>query len=109
MANTNMSTILKSNQKALTGIEADNITASEKNRRLAESVVELTEQIQTQRSSAIHDSNLVPQAEKFQLKHEVAKKRWRTMKSVVAAMVAGSGIDWARDGELKMLVLDEEE
>jgi hypothetical protein len=109
MANTNLSTRLKSSQKALTRIEADNVAALAKNRGLAATLVGLTEQVQARRSSAIADSNLAPQAEKSKVKHEVAKKRWRTMKSVVAAMIAGSGVDWARDSELKMLVLDEEE
>lgn len=30
------------------------------------------------------------------------------MKSVVAAIVAGSGVDWARNGALRDLVVDEE-
>ena len=109
IAHANIATTLNSNQKALIRYEADNITASEKNRRLAAFLVELSEQIKTQRSSAINDSNLADQAEKRKLNHEVARRRCRTMKSVVAAMIAGSGIDWARDSELKMLVLDEEE
>ncbi len=109
MAHTNISTRLKSSQNALTRIEADNITALAKNRGLAATLVGLTEQIHACRSSAIADSNLAQQVEKFKVKHEVAKKRWRTMKSVVAAMIAGSGVDWARDSELKALVLDEEE
>jgi len=38
----------------------------------------------------------------------MAKKRWRIMKSVVAAIIAGSGVDWARNNDLRNLVLDEE-
>lgn len=69
----------------------------------------LTEQIKSHRSTAINDSNLADQVEKLKLDHEVARRRWRTMKSVVAAIIVGSGIDWARDSVLKRLVLDEDE
>ena len=37
-----------------------------------------------------------------------ARSRWRIMKSVVAAIVAGSGVDWAQDDTLRDLVLDAE-
>lgn len=59
--------------------------------------------------AAIQGSHLTDQAEQCKLDHETAKKLWRTMKSVVAAIIAGSGINWARDSELKRLVLEEEE
>jgi hypothetical protein len=109
IAQTNISATLNSNRKALTRIEAENLSISEKNRRLVANLVGLTEQIDTQRSTAIDESNLAHQVEKLKLDHEVAKRRWRTMKSVVAAIIVGSGIDWARDSVLKRLVLDKDE
>lgn len=109
IAHTNISTTLNSNRKALTRIETENITASEKSRHLGAFLVDLTEQIKVHRSTAINGSNLADQAEQCKLNHEMAKRNWRTMKSVVAAIIAGSGINWARDSQLKKLVLDEEE
>lgn len=85
------------------------MVTSEKNRNLAALLVDLTEQIAAQRIAAIEESNLADQAEQSKLDHETARKLWRTMKSVVAAIIAGSGINWARNDELKRLVLDEEE
>lgn len=70
--------------------------------------MDLTEQTKAQRIVAINDSNLIDHAEQSKLDHEIAKKLWRTMKSVVAAIIAGSGINWARNSELKRLVLEEE-
>ena len=93
----------------MTKVETDNIVILEKNHNLAASLVNLTEQIQAQRITAIKVSDLIDQAERSKLDHETAKKLWRTMKSVVAAIIAGSGINWARNGELKRLVLNEEE
>lgn len=71
--------------------------------------MDLTEQIQAQRIAAIQNSKLTDEAEQYKSDHETAKKLWKTMKSVVAAIIAGSGINWARDNELKRLVLEEEE
>ena len=36
----------------------------------------------------------------------VSRKKWRIMKGVASAIVAGSGIDWARDERLRRIVLD---
>lgn len=81
----------------------------EKNRNLASLLVDLTEQIKAQRMAAIEGLNLIDATEESKLDHETAKKLWRTMKGVVAAIIAGSGINWAGNSELKRLVLDEEE
>lgn len=44
------------------------------------------------------------------LEDEVAsrRKRWRVIKGVASGVVAGSGVDWARDDELCDMVLDAE-
>lgn len=109
IAHTNISSTLNSNRKALTRLETENIMILDKNRDLAASLVDLTEQIQAQQIAAIKDSDLTDQAEQSKLDHVTAKKLWRTMKSVVAAIIAGSGINWASNSELKRLVLNEEE
>ncbi|KAB2576588.1 hypothetical protein BFW01_g2885 [Lasiodiplodia theobromae] len=38
-----------------------------------------------------------------------ARRRWRSMKGVVAGMVVGSGVDWAEDEALRELVLEDED
>ncbi|KMQ82293.1 centromere protein cenp-h [Lasius niger] len=37
-----------------------------------------------------------------------SRQRWRVMKGVAGGMISGSGIDWARDDELRDAVLDPE-
>jgi hypothetical protein len=38
-----------------------------------------------------------------------SRRKWRIMKATASAIVAGSGVDWARDEELRTMVLDEDE
>ncbi|KAH7041917.1 centromere protein H (CENP-H)-domain-containing protein [Macrophomina phaseolina] len=38
-----------------------------------------------------------------------ARRRWRTVKGVVAGVVVGSGVDWAADEGLRELVLEDED
>lgn len=40
---------------------------------------------------------------------KASRQRWKVMKGTASAVVAGSGVDWARDDELREMVLDPEE
>lgn len=109
MAQTNLSARLHSTSQALTKVEAQNIEAMEKNRELTATLVELTRQMSEQRVSALNESNLGNQLEILRDDVGTARKRWKIMKSVVAAVIVGSGVDWARDDELRQVVIDAEE
>lgn len=37
---------------------------------------------------------------------KASRQRWRVLKSTASAIVAGSGVDWARDDGLRDVVLD---
>lgn len=108
MANVNLFTIHDSRLKAFMLLEAQNIRLIEKNRELSSSMIEITDQIRLQESNAINSSGLRDRLETLKSETELAKKRWRIMKSVVAGTVVGSGINWASDETLKNLVIDEE-
>ena len=68
----------------------------------------LTKQLQARQDSALANSSLSVRLGQVRDDTAMAKKRWRIMKSVVAAIIAGSGVDWARNNDLRNLVLDEE-
>lgn len=55
------------------------------------------------------NSSLSAQLDQAREDQAIARKRWRTMKTVVSAIIAGSGVDWARNGALRDLALDEED
>ena len=88
---------------------ADNISAMEKNRALTVTLLALAQKVQAQRDEVARDPKFAAQLEKLRNDAARARQRWRIMKSVVAAVVAGSGVDWARDDTLRGLVLDEED
>lgn len=81
----------------------------EKNRDLSQTLVELANRRKNQQVSAINGSNLSEQLEGLKEGSAIAKRRWRVMKSVVAAVIVGSGVDWARNDQLRPVVLDEED
>ena len=109
IAQTNLSTRLNSTFTALATVEAYNVEAMEKNRDLSQTLVELANRRKNQQVSAINGSNLSEQLEGLKEESAIAKRRWRVMKSVVAAVIVGSGVDWARNDQLRPVVLDEED
>ena len=92
----------------LTTCEAETLLASRENTALAQSLTELTDQAKAL-TDDIQDVRLKGRVEVLQQERKVARSRWRTMKSIISAIVAGSGVDWARDVRLRELVADNEE
>lgn len=109
IAHTNMSTEQSSISKSTTLAEAENIRALRQNREAATTLLDLANQTKVQRSNALQESSSSRPLERLQADTKIAKTRWRIMKSVVAAIVVGSGVDWAANDELRDLVLDEED
>lgn len=81
----------------------------ERNRELTSTLVKRTDQFKLRQINALKTSGLMDRHEKLKSDTRIAKKRWRIMKSLMAGMVVGSGIDWAIDPRLKSLVIDEDE
>ncbi len=72
-------------------------------------MVKAAEAVREERTEDVADEEVRTRLEG--LDREIAEKRraWRVMKSLVAGVVAGSGVDWAGDDELVELVLDDED
>lgn len=109
IAHTNLSPNLELILKQTIEAEADNVRMMDENRALTGTLLSLTRKIEAQRDKAISDARLNAQLDQVRADTEIARKRWRIMKSVVAAVVAGSGVDWARDKTLRELALDDED
>ena len=108
IAHTNLSPNLESILKQTMEAEADSVRTMDENRALTATLLSLTRKIRAQRDKAISDARLSVQLDQVRADTAIARKRWRIMKSVVAAVVAGSGVDWARDKTLRELALDED-
>ena len=108
IAHTNLSSTLQTLLKEIAMRSADNIHAMEKNRAMTVTLLALAKKVQGQRDEVTKDARLGAQLDETRKDTATARQRWRIMKSVVAAVVAGSGLDWAGDDSLRDLVLDEE-
>ena len=90
-------------------LSADNIRAMDKNRALTVTLLTLARNIQARRDQVLKDARFGAQLDELRNDAATARQRWRIMKSVIAAVVAGSGVDWAGDATLQDLVVDEED
>ena len=108
IAHANLSTTLQTLLKEAAILSADNLRAMDKNRALTVTLLALAKKVQAQRDEVTKDPKFGAQLDEARNEAATARQRWRLMKSVVAAVVAGSGVDWARDDTLRDLVLDEE-
>ena len=89
--------------------EADRTRSIEYNQGLAPSVITLAQEMELARDDAIAQSAFTEQLAEAQQDAGEAKRRWRIMKSVVVAVIVGSGVDWASNEALRDLVLDNED
>ena len=82
--------------------------SSRKNRTLTDTLLDLTASLQTERAEDVGNPKLRSQLQALEEETKTSRARWRIMKSVTAAVIVGSGIDWSRN-ELRELVLDDED
>ena len=108
IAHNNLSSTLQTLLKEAAVLSADHIRAVEKNRVLTTTLLALVKRVQAQRDEVTKDPKFSAQLENLRDDTATTRQRWRIMKSVVAAVIAGSGVDWAGDDTLRNLVLDEE-
>jgi hypothetical protein len=100
---------ISTTQRAISTAEQGNIIANRKNRELAATMLVLAEKMKTQSAKDIEDPRLRDQiaAEEKELKE--SRRRMKTLKGILSAMIVGSGINWAADEDLTELVMDDEE
>ncbi|KAH8161514.1 hypothetical protein CIB48_g6734 [Xylaria polymorpha] len=91
----------------LTDVESRSLRLSRENIALAGRLLDLAKQTD-QGKAGLLSSNSDHAIEIADLEAEVkgSRRRWRVLKGTASAIVAGSGVDWARDTELRNIVLD---
>lgn len=101
LANTRTATV-----EALSNAEVENLRLMEQNKELASELFELTAQ-ETSWRDRVDDEAVIAQMEDIEQEYKKTRAQRDTIKSVISALVVGSGVDWARDDRLRNLVLDE--
>lgn len=109
IAATNLSSRLQSVLEDTTKLEAQNISAIEKNRELASLLVVLTKEIQSRKDEVRKNPKIKARLDELLDETTAARKKWKIMKSAVAAIVVGSGVNWAGNKDLEYLALNEED
>ena len=100
---------LASVTQTFTAAEQANISANQQNRELAQTMLALAKDMKAQSVQDIEDPQLRQQIDAVDKELRDSRRRMRTLKGILSAMVVGSGINWAADEGLTELVLDDEE
>ncbi|KAI9803008.1 MAG: hypothetical protein M1825_002241 [Sarcosagium campestre] len=106
---TNLSAVLSSTMEALTTTEAENMRLAAENAELGAKLLNLADAAKSHSRDDIADEEKRSKIDMAEEEMKLHRTRWRIMKSVVAATIVSSGIDWARDEELRSLVLNNED
>lgn len=109
MCHANLASDISKTLATLTELETEHITVQRRNIELTAILMELVGETKSHGKDDVKDARLRAQIEELEEEHKVQRSRWRIMKSVVSAVVAGSGVDWASDEQLRELVFNAEE
>ncbi|KAH9871995.1 hypothetical protein J1614_006254 [Plenodomus biglobosus] len=102
-------TKLASLTRALSTAEHANMIANRNNRELAQRMLALAEGMKAQSVKDIEDPKLRAQVDAVEKSLKESRRRKKTVKGILSAMIVGSGINWAADESLTELVMDEED
>ncbi|KAI3332291.1 centromere protein H (CENP-H)-domain-containing protein [Xylariaceae sp. AK1471] len=91
----------------LTDVESRSLRLSRENVALAERLLDFAKQTDQGKAEILAgDSEHVAEIAGLEAEVKTSRQRWRVLKGTTSAIVAGSGVDWARDAELRDMVLD---
>jgi hypothetical protein len=100
---------LASSTRDLMVMEQANIVANRRNRELSKTMLALAEATKSQSAEDIEDSRLREQIRSVEGELKESKRRMKTLKGILSAMIVESGINWAADDNLTELVMDDED
>jgi hypothetical protein len=109
MVHGTLSARLASSTRALCAAEQANIAANQKSRDLSQTMLALAEELKSQSGKDIEDPNLRIEIDAVEKELKESRKRAKTLKGILSAMIVGSGINWAADEALCELVMDDED
>ena len=90
----------------LAELEVKNLHTSQQNIKSASETLQLAGRTPDQRARSVEGGQFGHEIGILEGQVKSSHQRWRIMKGAASAIVAGSGIEWARDERLRDLVLD---
>ncbi|KAJ2894214.1 hypothetical protein MKZ38_007830 [Zalerion maritima] len=88
--------------------EREVLLTTRNNLALTETLLGLVDDIDRTTKEKVEGRRNVEEVQRLEVELAETKKRWTVMKATASAIVAGSGVDWVRDPELRDVVLDPE-
>jgi hypothetical protein len=109
MVHGSLASKLVSTQRAISKVQQANVDANRKNRELSTTMLALAEEMKAQSAKDIDDPRLRDQVSAVEMELKDSRRRMKTLKGILSAMIVGSGINWAADEGLTELVMDDDE
>jgi hypothetical protein len=109
MVHNTLATKLHATNSKLATLEQENVAANARNKDLAREMLDLANDLKAEKVEEVQDARLKAQLQKLDEDVRKVRREWRVLKSLAAGVVAGSGMDWAKDPKLLELVMDEED
>jgi len=85
------------------------MVANQQNRQRSKEMLDLAEKMKSQTAKDIEDPRLRDQVSAVGRELKDSRRKMKTLKGILSAMIVGSGINWAADKDLTELVMDDEE
>lgn len=73
---------------------------------MAAEVLTLAHAADQNKAESTDDPAVMEEMSRLEKELKTSRQRWKVMKGTASAVVAGSGIDWVKDAELRDIVLD---
>ncbi|KAL2263856.1 hypothetical protein VTK26DRAFT_4765 [Humicola hyalothermophila] len=99
-------TDLQAARRHLAELEVESLRASQENIRLASEVLQLSGKTRQQGTEAFGSDQVSAEMRALEDQVKAARHKWRVIKGAASAIVAGSGVEWARDERLRAMVLE---
>lgn len=90
----------------LTEIQSESIRISRRNVDLASEVLQLAEAARQTSSGLTDNPEVRREISRLESEVKTSRQKWKVIKGTASAAVAGSGVDWVADPELRDMVLD---
>lgn len=104
------STDLRALLDGIMDVESESLRLGRENVDLASQLLDLAAQADRNKADAVNtDPEWAAEISRLEDQVKLSRQRRRVLKETASAVVMGSGVDWARDAELRDIVLDPED
>jgi hypothetical protein len=87
-------------------VQVEAIRIGRRNAELAAEILTLAQAADQNKADSIDDPATKEEIASLEKELKTSRQKWKVMKGTASAVVAGSGVDWVKDTELRDLVLD---